>query len=66
MVAIDNDGSAPKMSVFPDYIQPSATSYVFPEGIYHIVFTATDKSGNSAHCSFKVTVKGENKANLYL
>lgn len=56
--AEDNDGSVPTISVFPVHIQSTATSFEFKEGIHHVVFTATDSSGNRAYCSFKVTVKG--------
>lgn len=56
--AKDNDGRVPQMTVYPSYIPPSATSYDFPEGSRYLTYTAKDTSGNTATCSFRITVQG--------
>jgi len=63
--AKDNDGLKTKMSVLPYNIRPTATSHEFLEGTHYISFTATDHSGNSDYCIFKVTVKGRNTATIH-
>ncbi|XP_031559986.1 uncharacterized protein LOC116296157 isoform X2 [Actinia tenebrosa] len=55
--AKDNDGHVPQMQVYPSYVPPSATSYEFPEGSFYMTYTARDSSGNTATCSFRITVQ---------
>ena len=38
---------------------PANKSTVFAEGTYHLIYRATDNSGNSATCNIYLNVKGE-------
>ena len=56
--ATDNDGQVPDMLVTPNDISPTDTSHTFSEGTHVITFTASDRSGNTEQCQFRVEVKG--------
>jgi hypothetical protein len=56
--AKDNDGKVPHMSVIPKIFPPSSTDYNFEKGKHYITYIAKDVAGNTASCSFSVTVKG--------
>lgn len=57
--AIDNCGLA---SV--ELIAGLASGSLFPTGVTTIVYEATDVNGNTATCSFTVTVEGENEPSI--
>lgn len=55
-MARDNSGYPPLITSFPkDTISP----YEFPIGKTRIIYTATDRSGNSQSCVFTVTIVGK-------
>ena len=39
-------------------VTPNMDPGLWPAGDYYVVLTATDPSGNTAQCSFNITVKG--------
>ena len=56
--ATDNSGQTPRLS----YSRPSGSA--FPLGSTFVTVTATDNSGNSAQCTFTVTVSASGKIDL--
>ena len=54
--ATDNSGHMPTITSFPKGI---VSPHDFPIGKTHIIYTATDHSGNSHSCVFTVTIVGE-------
>ena len=62
-MARDNSAYPPLITSFPrDIISP----YEFPIGRTRIVYTATDRSGNSQSCVFTVTIIGRNTCTLFI
>uniref|UniRef100_A0A4W5M048 Sushi domain-containing protein n=1 Tax=Hucho hucho TaxID=62062 RepID=A0A4W5M048_9TELE len=53
--ATDNSGEEVLVQVKPVYTPPQ----LFPIGEERIIYTATDRAGNQANCTFTVTVIGE-------
>ena len=56
VIATDNDQAL--VSVSPNVTSP----YEFAEGGHTLIYTATDRSGNTRFCHFRVTVLGKKHA----
>lgn len=56
VIATDNDQAL--VTVSPNVTSP----YVFPEGGHTLIYTATDPSGNTRFCHFRVTVLGKKRS----
>ena len=55
------DNDLANLTVFPAVTPP----HIFSEGDRTVVYTAKDPSGNIKQCSFKITVQGKKKKNLF-
>ena len=51
----DNSGE----SISPQQVAGPAKGTSVGEGVYHILYTASDSAGNSATCTFSITIQGK-------